>query len=207
MSISSSTRKAGPYIGDGIVTALPFTFKVFATNEVKVVQTDAAGVETTRTLTADYTVTLNADQDTSPGGTVTMLVAPAVGYSHTITSTVAETQGVTLTNAGGFYPTVINDALDRLTILVQQLSTDIAGALKVGITDTIGNIPAESLRSDMGLGFDSNGDPIAIPLTTYRQCYTDNGKSGSIRGCYPGCQRKAITKPGRTQWQGNKHCC
>lgn len=137
MSISSTARKAGPYNGNGIAVAFPFAFKVFSSADVMVVKTTPAAVESTLVLTTDYTVSLNADQDSNPGGTVTVVSAPASGYKITISSQVAELQPVVLTNAGGFYPKVINDALDRLTILAQQLAEKVERAVKVDISSLL----------------------------------------------------------------------
>lgn len=123
MSISTTARKAGPFAGNGATVAFGFVFKVFTASDLQIVQTSAGGTETTLTLGTQYAVTLNADQDTSPGGTVTLVTAPATGEKLTILSAVPATQPVVLQNAGGFYPSVINAALDRLTILLQQLVT------------------------------------------------------------------------------------
>lgn len=136
MSISSETRKAGPYAGNGVTTNLPFSFKVFSTADVRVVQTDPVGTETDLTLTTHYTVSLNADQDANPGGTVIMVTAPATGYYTTLTSRVQNLQAVTITNLGGFYPKILNDALDRLTIMVQQVAEQVSRAVKVGISSS-----------------------------------------------------------------------
>lgn len=137
MSISSTTRKAGPYTGNGVTTALPFSFKVFTAADVRVVRTDLLGVESDLTLTTHYTVALNADQDSNPGGTVNLVTAAATGYLTTLTSAVADLQPVVLTNAGGFYPTVINTALDRLTIMVQQVAEKVGRALTVDISSSL----------------------------------------------------------------------
>jgi len=137
MSISSTTRKAGPYNGNGATVAFPFAFKVFGVDDVVVVKTSAAGVESTLARTTDYTVSLNVDQDVSPGGTVTCLVAPATGELLTLTSAVAGVQPVDLTNMGGYYPAVINAALDRLTILFQQVSEEVGRAVKTGISSGV----------------------------------------------------------------------
>lgn len=137
MTISSATRKTGLFAGNNVATAFPFTFKVFSASEVKVVRTvDATSAETTLTLTTDYTVSLNPDQDASPGGTVTLLSALATGYTLVITSNVVNTQSTALTNNGGFYPTVIEDALDRATIQIQQLSEQVDRSVKVPISST-----------------------------------------------------------------------
>lgn len=121
MSISSSTRRAGPYAGNGATVAFGFPFKVFATSDLRVAKTSVGGTETDLVLGTDYAVSLNSAQDTNPGGTVTAVVAPLTGEKLTILSAVASVQPVVLQNAGGFYPAVLNDALDRNTILVQQL--------------------------------------------------------------------------------------
>ncbi len=123
MTISSQVRKAGPFTGNGSASAFPFAFKVFSTADVYVVKLDeSTEVETVLALTTDYTVSLNADQNANPGGTVT-LVAGALesGYKLTVTSSITPLQATDLTNQGGFYPAVITNALDKLTILIQQV--------------------------------------------------------------------------------------
>jgi hypothetical protein len=52
---------------------------------------------------------------------------------------------VVLTNNGGFYPSVINDALDRLTILVQQIAETITRSVTTNISST--QTPAQLLAS------------------------------------------------------------
>ena len=138
MTISSSTRKAGPFTGNGVTVAFPFAFKVFSTADVLVVQAvTSTSVETTLTLGTNYTVVLNADQNANPGGTITALVAPATGYTLTATSQVSNLQSLDLTNAGGFYPAVINTALDRATIQIQQLAEQLTRTVKVTISSGI----------------------------------------------------------------------
>lgn len=136
MTISSTTRKAGPFDGNNVTTAFPFTFKVFSESDVVVVKTDPDDIETTLTLTTHYTVSLNADQDASPGGTVTLPSALPTNYKLTLTSDVPTLQAVELANLGGFYPAVINAALDRLTIFCQELAEELARSVKVPISST-----------------------------------------------------------------------
>lgn len=147
MSISSSTRKAGPFACNGSTVAFPFAFKVFTTADVRVVLADSNGVESDLALGTNYTVALNADQDANPGGTVTTTATYATGYKITLTSQVQNLQPVTLTNQGGFYPKVINDALDRLTIMAQQLAEQVGRAVKTSISSS--STP-DQLLSDIG---------------------------------------------------------
>lgn len=122
MTVENTLRRAGPFTGDGVTDSFPFDFKVFADTDLQVTElVVATNVETVKTLTTHYTVVLNPDQDTTPGGTVEAVTAPASGIKWTITSAVPALQGSEFTNGGGYYPQVHEDALDRLTILVQQL--------------------------------------------------------------------------------------
>lgn len=169
MTISSETRTAGPFTGNGVTTAFPFTFKVFSEEDVLVVETDTDGVETTLTLTTDYTVTLNGNQDVSPGGTVTLNAALTDDYLLTLTSQVENLQEAQLTNNGGFYPAVINSALDRLTILVQQSLNKINRSVKIPLSDGTSvttELPTKTARANKALVFDVDGD-ITISADDY----------------------------------------
>lgn len=123
MTISSTNRKAGPFVGNDSSTAFPFAFKVFQASDVYVVRLDTdTNVETVLVLGSGYSISLNADQNANPGGTVALLAGPlATGYTLTITSNITPLQQTDLTNQGGFYPAVVTNALDKITILVQQI--------------------------------------------------------------------------------------
>jgi len=118
MSIADTLRRAGPYATNGVQTTFSFAFKVFEAGDLLVTLTDG-GVDTEAALGTDYTVVLYTDQNTTPGGNVTMAVAPN-GPTITITSAMPIEQPATFTNTGGFYPRVLDDSLDRLTIIQQQ---------------------------------------------------------------------------------------
>lgn len=162
MTIQSQTRTAGPFVGSGAVVPYPFNFKVFQSTDVLVVRSNPDGSETTLTMAAEYNVTLNTDQETAPGGIVQLVTGLPTGYSVVITSAIPELQKVLLTNQGGFYPKVISDALDYLTILVQQLRGPISRALKFPLSDSgiSATLPSAADRANTLLGFDSAGRPV-----------------------------------------------
>ncbi len=138
MTVNSTIRKAGPYLGNGTTAVFPFSFKVFANSDVAVVRTDPLGVESKLVMGTDYSVSLNADQNSNPGGNITMLTgAPTTGYLITLTSSMAYTQTLDLTNLGGFYPKTINDALDRQAIQIQQLAEQASRSVKTGISSSV----------------------------------------------------------------------
>lgn len=161
MTINSDTRKSGPYLGDGTTVTLPFGFKVFQAADLVVVHTDITGVESTLVLGSDYSVSLNANQDTTPGGSITLAVAAASGTRTTIGSAIAPLQKIQLANNGGFYADVLNGGFDRVTILIQQLIEQQSRSLRVPFSDTAGGTEmANSVgRANKVLGFDSSGRP------------------------------------------------
>jgi hypothetical protein len=150
MTINSTIRKAGPFIGNGGTTVFSFAFKVFTASDLLVVRLNVStSIETTLVLNSDYTVTLNLDQDSNPGGSITLLAgALATGYNMIITSDIADLQQTDLTNQGGFYPDVINDALDRATIQIQQLQEELDRSIKVPVTEpvTVAELTADLIR-------------------------------------------------------------
>lgn len=170
MSISSTNRIAGPFIGAGTTATFPFTFKVFATSDVVVKQTDiATGVTTTKTLTTDYTVSLNANQDVSPGGSVTLVAGNlATGTSQIVTSNVPNLQPMVLTNAGGFFPTVLNDSADRSTIQIQQIASLVNNAIQAPVSDGPFPmvLPTAALRANKAIVFDSSGN-VGVSVDNY----------------------------------------
>lgn len=163
--ISSNSRKAGPFAGNGTTTVFPFTFKVFSTNDLQVIRTDSTNTETV--LTAGFTIALNSNQDTSPGGTVTLTTALATGTKLTILSNVQALQPVQITNGGGFFPSVINAALDRITIIAQQIMERANRSLAAPVSSVEPTngllLPSAAARAGKMLAFDVAG--AIIPAT------------------------------------------
>jgi hypothetical protein len=163
MTISSTVRIAGPFIGTSTATVFPFAFKVFTASNLQVVRVDTStGLESTLVLTTDYTVSLNTDQDSNPGGNVTLSAFLATGFTMVITSDIANLQPTDLTNQGGFYPEVITDALDRATIQIQQMADELVRSIKTPISDGLAldmELPNVTNRASKYLVFDGSGLP------------------------------------------------
>lgn len=160
MTISSTVRTAGPYTGTGSVNTYPFAFKVFQASDLLAQQTDTSGNITTLVLTTNYSVTLNADQNASPGGSIVLNSNLPSGYKLILSSQVPELQGTSITNNGGFYPQVVENALDYLTILTQQLQTELTQCMQLplavqGVSTTLPAPVGGSL-----LGWNATGTAI-----------------------------------------------
>ena len=124
MTVPSTARRAGPFLGNGSTTTFSFSFKTFAAGDLQVVKTSTIGVESVLVLASDYTVSLNPDQDASPGGTITYPisgVALATGEKLTVLSQLAYEQTTDLLGGGAFNARVIEDTFDRTVIQIQQL--------------------------------------------------------------------------------------
>ncbi len=142
MTVSTSTSRVS-YAGDGASTAFPTDFEFFDDTDLAVILKDANGVETTQTLTTDYTVSGGAGSD----GTVTMLVAPASGESLIIQRALPYTQGINYIANDSFPAETHERGLDKLVMMVQQVLTMVGR--KVGVSD----------------GFDLTGIDLTLPTT------------------------------------------
>ena len=174
MTIASESIKAGPFSGNDSTTTFAFTFKCFSSDgtDLKVVLTNSSGVDTTLTITTDYTVSLNSNQDTSPGGSITTTGSsspPATGEKLTILNEPAYTQGTDLITGGGFYPDVVETALDRSTVLARRAKEQVSRSIQIPVSDSAGTsveLVSNTLRANKALVFDSDGD-VGISVDDY----------------------------------------
>ena len=160
MTIRTTARAAGPFPDSA--ASLPFAFKVFRSSDMLVTSADPLGAPTVLVNGVDYRVTLNADQETTPGGVVTLLTATPAGHTVTVTTAMPALQPLDLQNQGGFNPEVVEDAFDRLTVLVQQLGAGTLGSAAPGTF----SLPAPEANMVLGWAPDgsslTNIDPCAL---------------------------------------------
>lgn len=141
MAIGYIKRLAGPYIGDGTgQKTFSFGFFVFTEGDVYVATAATEnGASSTLQQGTDYTVTLNSDQEASPGGTITLTAEAGLadGAVLVIGSDVNYTQTLDLTNYTRFPPARISEELDRIVVQIQQLVEILGRTVKVDATDTM----------------------------------------------------------------------
>lgn len=140
MTISATTRRAGPYLGNGAATSFAFAFKVFAAADVSVAIADSSGIETVLVQNSDYSVSLNANQDTSPGGTITYPItgsALPVGSRLVIVGDLDLDQPLDIPAGGNFSPTAIESEFDRIVMQVQQVQESTSRALHVPVSSGV----------------------------------------------------------------------
>jgi hypothetical protein len=178
MTISAESRKSGPYIGNGSLTEFAFDFTVLTESDVRVVVKNTELVEFDLVFDDDFSCLLNVDQDVEPGGVITLTNPLPSGHLLVITSAAKYLQPVKLQNLGGFFPSVINDALDRLTIQMQQVVEQLSRMLTTHITDDdeiSTSIPPAKLRAGRYLAFDDNGAPtVGLLVAEIDSLLTEN---------------------------------
>lgn len=161
MTIANQATKVVA-LGNGSQTVFDYDFLIPTASDVKVIYTDADGVETELTPT-QYTITGINNED---GGTVTYPLAGspiAVGTTLTIARNLQYVQLKTIANQGNFYPAVVESALDYITMLAQQLNELFTRAIVAPETDpdALLPLPPVAQRANQLLGFDADGNPIA----------------------------------------------
>ena len=175
MTVSSTTSKVS-FSGNGSTTAFAVSFYFLAATDLKVTLRKSDGTEVVKTYSSDYTVT---GAGVTSGGTVTMGTAPASGETLVIQRNVPLTQLVDYQPNDPFPANTHEQALDKLTMEMQQLNEAVARSIKVSTTNTI-NSPEFAVdaatRANKVLGFDGSGE---LAVTQELGTYKGNWASGT----------------------------
>lgn len=124
-------RLAGPFTSEG-QSRLPFGFLIFEKTDVYVATADDPEAQAKILVYGqDYSVEMNADQTATPGGTVVLTTPIVKGNIFVVGSAVAYTQNMQLTNYSRFPPEIINEAMDRVVVQIQQLVERLGRTLSV----------------------------------------------------------------------------
>lgn len=97
------------------------------------------------------------------GGSVTLITAPTLGAVVVVARLVPETQDVSYPVRGAFPAPSHENAMDRLTMMVQQQNESVNRSLRYPLGDTSTVVLDTILeRSNKYFGFDGNGNPISL---------------------------------------------
>lgn len=124
-----TTALRGDYTGNGVTVAFAVPFYFLENSHVQIEKLDTlTNVTTTLALTTDYTL---AGAGVLTGGTATLLVAPLSTDKIAITRNVPYTQQTHYVEGDPFPSQSHEAALDKLTMLAQQLDEESSRSLKV----------------------------------------------------------------------------
>lgn len=164
MTVASATARSGPYAGNGSTTVFAYTFRILDQTHLRVVLTNAAGVETVLALTTHYSV---SGVGSSGGGSITMVTAPATGETLTVVRDVPFTQETDYQNQGAYYAETVEDAIDLLTMTDQQLAESIGRSVTLPVASTITDLTLPMPTASTLIGWNASADALAnyVPNT------------------------------------------
>jgi hypothetical protein len=182
MTVSSSVNKV-TYSGNSATTVFPVNYYFLENSHLQVILV-SNNVETIQTITSQYTVT---GAGNPAGGSVTMLTPPPTGTQLIIVRNVPATQETDYLANDPFPAESHERALDKLTMLVQQNSTDIDRALKIPLSSlatTSTELPVPSANKLLAWNSNAsaitNFDPLSVisivgQQASFSNVFTGNG--------------------------------
>jgi len=174
MTVTSTNQKV-QFNGTGSTTVFAYNFKIFAQTDLSVILRSAAGTETPQQIPSNFTV---SGVGAASGGNVTMGVAPPVGTTLTILRVQPNLQGLDLVPNDPFPAGSMEDALDKLTFMVQTHDEEIGRSIKASPTNVISGSEftvSATDRANKLFSFDSSGNlSIAQELGTFRGNWAAN---------------------------------
>jgi hypothetical protein len=135
----AATQTRNDYVGNGTANVLPYTFLIFAQQDLVVtVVNTATGTSYSLQLNVDYTIDV---VNIPAGGNVTLINSGQAwlngtgylntGFTLTIQRVRPLTQTTSIRNQGDFYPEVHEDAFDNCAMVDQQLQAEIEGCVQI----------------------------------------------------------------------------
>ncbi len=166
MTVASATSTVS-YAGDGATTTFPVAFYFLDAAHVKAILRDGdSGAETMWSQPADFAVSGAGD---TAGGSLTASVAPPAGSALVIYREVPATQETDYVENDPFPAESHERALDKLTMIAQQLGREITRSFRLKISDPTESIelPDVEMRKGKYLFFDpATGVPSVASVVT-----------------------------------------
>lgn len=125
MTVESIINKSGPYAGAGSLGPYPVDFRFLDQTHLRVIKTSTISIDADLILTTDYTVAGVG----APTGSVTLTAPLVTGEKLTIVRDVPLTQEADYVQNDAFPAQSHEDALDKVTMAVQQQQERLDSAL------------------------------------------------------------------------------
>ncbi len=144
------------YLANGSETEFEYPFPIFASEDLSIFINGARQI-------SGFTIE-GAGETT--GGTVTFDTAPAEDAVVTLARFMPIERMTDFLEGGDFSAQSINNELDYMVAVMQQVNRAVDLMLRYGDFETPGEVelPSRTLRANKALGFDADGDPIAVSL-------------------------------------------
>lgn len=144
------------YAASGTETVFPYPFPVFASEDLKIYFNGAPRL-------SGFDI---ADAGETAGGTVTFDSPPSAGTIVTISRNIPYERMTDFLEGGDFSAQSINNELDYLTASIQQVARAQSAMLRYSDHENTAGVvlPDRALRAEKALGFDADGNPVAVSL-------------------------------------------
>ena len=160
MTISSTTTK-NSYSGNGSATAFNYTFFIPTNTDIQVIVRSSTGTETVKSEGTGSTNYSISGVGSASGGTVTFVTAPTASETVVLRRNTAKTQATDYVANDPFPAESHESALDKLTIIGQDLQEQIDRSIKLSRTNTMTSTEftvGSTDRANKILAFDSSGE-------------------------------------------------
>jgi hypothetical protein len=144
------------YFANGMQTNFEYPFPIFASEDLKVYFDGAPQY-------SGYDISGSGE---TSGGSVIFDTAPADGIVITLKRVLPLERMTDFIEGGDFSAQAINNELDYLTAEIQQVERAQFGMLRYSDHEIPADsvLPAREIRANKALGFDGDGNPVAISL-------------------------------------------
>lgn len=179
MTVSSEVKRKD-YAGNGSTANFATVFRFLQNSDIKVILTvDATAIETVQTEITNYTL---SGSGLDAGGTVTMIVAPPTGTTLTVKRDVPLTQGTDYIENDDFPADSHEDALDKLTMITQQMQEELDRSLKFTEAEATASalLPALEALKFMRVKSDLSGFELTAGTTSASAVDVLNTPAGNI---------------------------
>lgn len=184
------------YTGNNTTASYDYDFKIFNREDITLT-VNISGTETTLVLNTDYEVYGAGDE---AGGNILLLNLEQswldvngfldLDVTLAITRGLEFTQEIDFRNQGEYYSEGHEDALDKMTMLIQQQNEVIGRTLRQPISDQNDGLelPTATDRAGAYLGFDIDGNPVAVSsvdttatISPYIETLLDDANAAAAR--------------------------
>jgi hypothetical protein len=172
MSVTVPTSTRFRYEGNGVTDTFAYDARVFEAEElvVEIITRATDELEDTLTLTTDYSVTINANGTASV--TVVPAEIPSVTQDIQIRRSVPRSQDTVFPTGSVFPAKAVEEALDRLTVIAQDVQSDVDRSVKLPNTSSLESIELPVPSANKLIGWNSAGDELQnyaaadVPVTS-----------------------------------------
>lgn len=144
------------YVADGLQTTYIYAFPIFASEDLSVTLNGAPQA-------SGFSITGAGE---TSGGSITFDTAPSLGTIITLARDLPIERITDYLESGDFSAASINSELDYIIASLQQINRENDTMLRYSDNEAPSNVqvPTRNIRSNKALGFDANGDPVAVSL-------------------------------------------